>query len=65
MINEPDKLTPYLKELGQRHCSYEVKKEHYNVVGRALLATLDLGLKERFTPQVKHSWIAFIRTISS
>jgi len=58
-------LNPYLKTLGGRHVGYGVKKEHYNVIGRALLITLEGGLKEQFTPQLKQSWVALIRSVSA
>jgi len=52
-----DKIEPYIKALGQRHVKYGVIKHHYNVVGKALLSTLETGLKEAFTPRLKQHWI--------
>jgi len=44
---------------------YQVLKEHYNVIGRSLMASLDQILAEEFTPKVKSAWIGLIRTIST
>lgn len=49
-------LAPVVRHLGARHVSYGVKAEHYETVGSALLWTLDKGLKEEFTPEVRDAW---------
>ena len=49
-------LVPILQGLGQRHATYGVQDEHYNDVGAALLATLEAGLGDDFTPEVKQAW---------
>lgn len=51
-------LVPAVQALGRRHAGYGVKNEHYNTVGAALLWTLEQGLGEAFTPEVKAAWIA-------
>ena len=50
------KLVPVLQNLGKRHATYGVKSAHYNDVGAALLATLEIGLGDNFTPEVKQAW---------
>jgi hemoglobin-like flavoprotein len=52
-----DELTPALEALGRRHAGYNVKDEHYETVGAALLWTLEKGLGAAFTPQVRDAWI--------
>jgi len=42
-----------------------VLKEHYNVVGRALMITLDWGLGEKFEQPQKAAWIQLIRQVSA
>lgn len=51
-------LGPFLKTLGANHAVvYSVKREHYAVVGEALLWTLETGLGvEVFTNRVKEAW---------
>jgi hypothetical protein len=51
-----DTLVAALKELGARHASYDVKFEHYPIVGQALLDTLEKALGDDFTPEVKEAW---------
>jgi nitric oxide dioxygenase len=51
-----DALAPVLMELGGRHAGYGVKAPHYASVGSALLWTLEKGLGEAFTPEVKDAW---------
>jgi len=49
-------LVPAVKDMGRRHAGYGVKPEHYGTVAVALLWTLEQGLGEGFTPQVKAAW---------
>jgi hemoglobin-like flavoprotein len=58
-------LTSMLEQLGQRHSRYGVKDEHYGQVGAALLWTLDKGLGEDFTPEVKAAWTALFAAVST
>jgi hemoglobin-like flavoprotein len=53
-----DALIPVLHKLGAGHVGYGVKDEHYAVVGSALLWTLEKGLGDAFTPEVKEAWVA-------
>lgn len=55
-LNDLDALVPVLEKLGQNHVPYGVKREHYPKVGEALLWTLEQGLGDAFTPEVKSSW---------
>ena len=51
-------LAPVVRHLGARHVGYGVKDEHYATVGSALLWTLQIGLKEKFTNEVRDAWTA-------
>ncbi|KAJ8601808.1 hypothetical protein CTAYLR_007481 [Chrysophaeum taylorii] len=43
-LRDLDKLVPVLVDLGAKHEGYGVLPEHYDVVGRALVDTLEKGL---------------------
>lgn len=51
-----ESIVPAVQELGKRHVKYNVKDEHYAVVGAALLWTLEQGLGDAFTEDVKGAW---------
>ena len=58
MLNDLPALVPVLKDLGRRHCTYSVKKEHYPIVGAAFLKTLRLGLGDNYTNEVATAYTA-------
>ena len=49
-------LVPAVQDLGRRHAGYGVTDEHYDTVATALLWTLDQGLGDDFTEEVKQAW---------
>jgi hemoglobin-like flavoprotein len=49
-------LVPHVKALGARHASYGVTVAHYTVVADALMWTLERGLGDAFTPEVRSAW---------
>ncbi len=53
-----DRLVPGVRALGARHVDYGVRDEHYDTVGAALLWTLDQGLGDAFTDDVRDAWTA-------
>jgi len=55
-LQQPESILPTVQDLGKRHKGYGVRVEHYDTVGAALLWTLEQGLGETFTPEVKASW---------
>ncbi|WP_299048680.1 globin family protein [uncultured Polaribacter sp.] len=55
-LNNLDALVPAVQNLGKGHAGYGVEDKHYDTVGAALLETLDAGLGEAFTPEVKKAW---------
>lgn len=55
-LSDLEKIVDDVKALGVRHVQYGVKDAHYDTVGEALLWTLDQGLGEDFTPELKESW---------
>ena len=55
-LSNLEALVPILQNLGKRHVAYGVKDAHYDDVGAALLGTLEAGLGEDFTEEVKQAW---------
>jgi hemoglobin-like flavoprotein len=53
-----DAVAPFLIRLGARHGRYGVQPEHFDVGGAALMWTLEQGLGDRFTPEVRDAWTA-------
>ncbi len=64
-LSNVDALVPAVQELGRRHVGYGVRDEHYATVGAALLWTLEQGLGEAFTDEVKASWGKVYGVLSS
>lgn len=50
-------LTDILLDLGKKHQTYGVKTDFYEPMGRALLETMEELLGERFTSEIRSSWI--------
>lgn len=50
-------IVPAVQQLGERHVDYGVKAEDYDTVGAALLWTLEQGLGDAFTSDVKEAWV--------
>lgn len=64
-LHQAEKIIPAVEDLGRRHVDYGVTEEHYKPVGEALIYTLDKGLGDEFTPEVKEAWIATYTTVQS
>ena len=52
-----DELVPAVEALGRRHAGYGVTDAHYGTVAAALLWTLEQGLGEGFTSDVRGAWV--------
>jgi hemoglobin-like flavoprotein len=57
-LQDLDTVGPFLVKLGARHVRYGVRPEHFDVGGEALLWTLQQGLGEAFTPDLRDAWSA-------
>ena len=55
-LGDIDHVAPFLIRLGARHVRYGVHPEHFDLVGEALLWTLEQGLGADFTDEVKEAW---------
>lgn len=58
-------IVPAAQNLARKHVGYGVRAEHYAPVGAALLWTLEQGLGEAFTPEVKTAWADAYGLLSS
>ena len=57
-LDDLDNLVPAVRALGLRHAGYGVRDEHYETVAAALISTLEIGLGEAFTDEVRAAWTA-------
>lgn len=64
-LHKPQEITTGLTHLAQRHVQYNVTPEHYNIVGSALLLTLEQGLGELWNEEVKQAWVALYTNVAS
>ena len=55
-LDQLDQIVPAVQQLGVRHVNYGVKDKDYDTVGAALLWTLETGLSDAFTGDVKEAW---------
>jgi nitric oxide dioxygenase len=58
-------ILPAVESLGARHAGYRVRPDDYETVGAALLDTLEEGLGEAFTPEVRAAWAAAYGLLAS
>jgi len=64
-LSRPEQILPAVEELGRRHSAYGVRPAHYASVGAALLWTLQSGLGEAFTAEVREEWASAYFLLSS
>lgn len=64
-LDDVEPLIPVLKKMGADHVGYGVKERDYNVVGAALIWTLEKGLGDAFTDEVKNAWGAVYEVLAS
>ena len=50
--------------MGHRHAGYGVNERDYETVGEALLWTLEQGLGQSFTPDIREAWAALYRFVA-
>jgi hemoglobin-like flavoprotein len=63
-LDRLDTIVPAVQALGRRHNEYWVTNAHYTTVGQALLWTLEQGLGDAFTPDVREAWTAAFGLVS-
>ena len=55
-LADPDRLVPMLEQLGRDHRKYGVRPEHYDVLGRALIASLRKHAEDVWVPELEAAW---------
>jgi len=60
-----ESLIPALESLGRKHVQYGVQDKHYDVVGEALLWTLEKGLGLAWTPETRDAWATTYGIVAS
>src|SRR6201982_366484 len=63
-LSDLPSILPAASALAIRHVSYGARREHYPVVGAALLYTLEQGLGSAWTQEVASAWTAAYETLS-
>lgn len=56
MVDRPDDLVPFLRQLGRDHRKFGVIATHYEAVGNALLTSLKRHAGPAWTPEVEKAW---------
>jgi hemoglobin-like flavoprotein len=64
-LDKLDQIVPAVQALGRRHAGYGVRAAHYDTVGAALLWTLERGLGDGFSPEVRDAWTQAYGTLAS
>lgn len=63
-LDRLETILPTVEQLAVAHVKWGVVPSHYQLVGSALLWTLEQGLGPDFTPDVKEGWVAAYATVS-
>jgi NAD(P)H-flavin reductase/hemoglobin-like flavoprotein len=56
MVDKPDDLLPFLRQLGRDHRKFGVIATHYEAVGMSLLAAVKQYAKAAWTNEVERAW---------
>ena len=56
-LENPAQLRGAVEALGRRHAGYGVRDHHYSTVGEALIWTLEQGLGDAWTAEVRAAWV--------
>lgn len=62
-LNNFSSYSDELRAMGKRHVNYGVKYHHYNMVGDALLWTLQKGLGNEWNDNTAQAWAACYNTL--
>ncbi|MEM6310946.1 MAG: globin family protein [Pseudomonadota bacterium] len=63
-LRDLPKIVPVAEKLAIDHVAFGVAADHYDAVGASLLRTLEKGLGDGFTPEVKDAWSSAYGTLS-
>jgi len=64
-LNRRAELMRLLQYLGARNAGYGVRERDYETVGAALIWTLEHGLGNRFTVEVREAWVTVYEMFAS
>lgn len=64
LVDDPDRLGPFLAQLGRDHRKFGVVAEHYDNVGTALLTSLRQHSGVRWTADVERAWTRTCATVA-
>jgi hemoglobin-like flavoprotein len=64
-LDDIEAIAPAVCDLARRHVGYGVRAEHYEIVGTALLWTLEQGLGDQFTDEVRAAWVSAYEALSA
>ena len=64
-LTDLPRIVPVAEELARAHVDFGVTKEQYAPVGAALIDTLEGGLGDAFTPEIKAAWLEAYTTLSN
>jgi hemoglobin-like flavoprotein len=64
-LSRPEQILPAVEQLGRKHANYGVRSEHYATGGAALLWTLQTGLGDAFTAEVRDAWASVYLFLTS
>ncbi|WP_026424612.1 globin domain-containing protein [Actinokineospora inagensis] len=56
MVDRPDDLAPFLRQLGRDHRKFGVVSSHYEAVGTALIAAVKRHAGDHWTDEVERAW---------
>ncbi|AOS66029.1 FAD-binding oxidoreductase [Actinoalloteichus hymeniacidonis] len=56
MVDRPDDLLPFLRQLGRDHRKFGVVVSHYEAVGTALLSAIKKFAADIWTPKIELAW---------
>ena len=64
-LDNIERITPLLRDLGARHVVYGVEEGHYDTVGKAFLWTLQRALGDDFTAADSEAWATVYSLIAT
>jgi hemoglobin-like flavoprotein len=63
-IDDWERIIPVLRELGQRHVTFGVKPQHYDMLCKALVWAFGQALDRGFDDEVRAAWTALILAVN-
>jgi len=64
-IADPSVLMPVVNRIGHKHISLDIRPEHYLIVGRHLIASIQEVLGEAATPGIVDAWTAAYQQLAT